>query len=381
MRRRILVIAITSTLSLAAGVLQAGDDPAARAVKPRPDERYFVLGSNSEYFRPGMPRPEVPDATSLENYHLKQRILFLERKYAILEAEMRDKQREGSERAESSDAGEVTEPEPPAPIVQGVRSRALPRPLAEQPRAIPIVSTTTIETAKPVVAVADKIVRKTSSRHVRTVDLPPFVLGDIKPAASLPEEHTLAADPVVEPRKAVLPALPAVTLPSPTLTPATFTPATAREEEESVIETARQIMAFAKERVLTLLEQVSPRAREEFVLSSAPAVTTSRTGRIEYAPKLEVEPLPTVATKPEWVVLYRLRDPKLVKQVNEKLAEFRFPVTNREFVDGEYVMEIGAFDSEERARQRRTFLGEVVGASPEIRVRSTTVPESGPTAG
>lgn len=341
--RKALNASIAMALVLAAGIANgAGNGDAAK-----PENRFFVIGDNSEYYRAGMPRPVVPTEKEAEIYFLREKLRLVERKLASLE------QRSG----EQFEAPGAEEPEV-APAHRAASQRTLPPPIAySAASASKRQADVTGKTAR-----ADRVIRK-PVRVSRLPDLPPLMLAQSRPSEVIPD---VSADDV---SAVALPSLPPVSArrrgDAVAATAVSFPSKTASTDsmDDYIIETAREIIGAARERVIALIATVSP-ARQADVA----------TGAIARYPAQEPAPLPVIENKKEWVVLYRLPSEDASRKIAEKLDIFRIPVGSRDFMGGEYLMEVGVFDNEERARSRLTFLGYIVGVTPELRLR--TVPTS-----
>ncbi len=133
------------------------------------------------------------------------------------------------------------------------------------------------------------------------------------------------------------------------------------DSEETALEMAREIMLAAKERVSELLGIASTAKVKNRVSGEVAAAAAYRADK----------PSPETAAAPakEWVVIYRLHDAQTMKRITDQLETLSMTPRNREFLDGEYVIEIGTFSDEWRARARVDFLNEITKVAPELRVR------------
>lgn len=71
----------------------------------------------------------------------------------------------------------------------------------------------------------------------------------------------------------------------------------------------------------------------------------------------------------EWLVIYRFRNHAAGERFARELERVSVTPERKFLVNGEYVVQVGSYHREERARLRRAFLGEHTGVLPELRVR------------
>lgn len=343
MYRRVLSAAILVALVSSVGLVSAGEG--GDAPQP-PENRFFVIGDNSGYYRPGMPRPVVPTNKDADVYFLREKLRLLERKLAAIEQQ----------------AAEPMEDNPPTNVKRAAVPFELPAP---KPYTVASKSKFSDGMAKKTVksGAATKV-------SVGLPELPPLVLATDKPGdiVSNPETDILPALPVTPQRaELALPVARTATVSNTSLTDTSM--------EDSVINMARAIIESAREKVFELIASVAE-SRRNVVAQAVMAPNNSARGVIAKLPDTSMAAsVPAAQTmverRTEWVVLYRLPNEQISKSVTEKLDAFRVPVGSREFLDGEYLMEVGVFEDEERARLRVLFLGHIVGMKPELRVRTT----------
>lgn len=350
MRRQALFIATTAALTFGVGLVNAesGSDTARAPAKP--ENRFFVIGENSEYYRPGMPRPVVPTNRDADVYFLREKIRLLERKLAAIEQQTSNIDEDDTSPADSKLRVTVARELPaPNPVAAATKTKKLP------------------VTAKKITNAAKAI-----NAVTELPELPPLVIATSKPseAISTPETVILPTLPEIPPRAEPV----SFQVPS---APATHVASLTNTSEDSVIAMARGIIEAARDKVFELIASVAEPRREAVAHAVMATPGPVARGVIVKAPEIKVEPAPPVVpvqamieTKKEWVVLYRFPNEQVSKNATEKLDAFRVPVGGREFIDGQYIMEVGIFEDEERANSRVLFLGHIIGIRPELRVRT-----------
>lgn len=327
MIRRLLLASVSWALSVSS-VMAAGEGTPKRADSP--DTRYYVVGENSEYFRPGAaPRPVAPNTEQAENYFLKQRLAVLERRL---------RQIEDAQRQDDSEHPE----EPAVKAVNQVRrgeSGVQVRRVSSAPDGLPAPRPQKVAKSSGATTCYQPLAQAPSSL------LPPPILDKPSVVEAMTVESAAS-------RPALLQAKPlTVSYPSP---------------DTDVWRAAAEIMTIAKTRVLELFASAK---QAKSTIALAPALneppqtvamddSTDATGpKAERAPPL-----------PQWTLTYRLSEAARSHKVEEQLEMFRIPITARSFADGEYRMEVGKFSSEQQAQTRQLFLSEVVGIKPELTV-------------
>ena len=349
MRRQALLIATTAALTFGAGLVNAESGADTARAPAKPENRFFVIGENSEYYRPGMPRPVVPTSKDADLYFLQEKIRFLERKIAAIEQQTPNIDEDDTSPADSK--------------LRVTVARELPTPnpvAAPKTKKLPVAAKKTTNAAKTINVVTE------------LPELPPLVIATSKPSEpiSTPETVILPTLPEIPPRAEPV----SFQVPS---APATHVASLTNTSEDSVIAMARGIIEAARDKVFELIASVAEPRREAVAHAVMATPGPVARGVIVKAPEIKVEPTPPavpvqamIETKKEWVVLYRFPNEQVSKNATEKLDAFRVPVGGREFIDGQYIMEVGIFEDEERANSRVLFLGHIIGIRPELRVRT-----------
>lgn len=373
-KRKLLTVMVLSALSAACasnatrqgystvlGPAEARSTPVLSSVS-----RYYVLGDNDGYYRPTLPRQQVAGPENQDVYNLRKQVQFLQRRLEAIESADvdDDSPQPASARARSSPMPRgheaYTTPEPlPAPIPRPV----LAEPVSKQGLTRAVAPIKTVQSGK--------IVRMEASTR-----LPKLPALPVLPLEA--NEESSGDSPKIGRTEIEQPAAPAVFLPTlPQIQPAAHAIRVAAhnretpDSEETALQMAREIMFAAKKRVTELLgfAQASKTRNEasgEIVL--APALNVARPS--PPAPEVAAAAAPEALPTKEWVVIYRLQDAKAMKRITGQLESLSMPPSNREFIDGDYVIEVGTFFDERRARARVQFLNEITKVAPELRVRA-----------
>lgn len=123
----------------------------------------------------------------------------------------------------------------------------------------------------------------------------------------------------------------------------------------------------------TRTDTTAPRGRHsinQLVLpsSSVEARSSAFSMKVSYQPPSGFRPI-SAPTDQEWLVIYRFRDHAAGERFAQALQKASVTLERKLMVNGEYVLQVGRYREEERARLRRAFLGEHTGVLPELRVR------------
>lgn len=364
--RKVLTVLVLSTLTAACAsnatrqgystvVGESNARPAS--VAPSPVNRYYVLGNNDGYYRPMLPRQQVvsgPD--NAEIYNLQKQVQFLQRRLEAM----------GKPVSEETPEYVPARIKPVAPYRGQEISTvpdALPAPIPRPATTAPAKPYTEKTVAMGKTASADRVARKqakVATYRPALPELPPLPLEASAEASDDTPKNTEASVSDEAAPAISLPALPPVQV---AVRP--MQAAYRREEpdsEETALEKAREIMIEAKRRVSALLG-IAPTVRTKNIVTGEIAPTTVNRGNI--APTQ-----PTTVPAKEWVVIYRVQDAQVMKRISDQLESLSMTPRNREFIDGDYVIEVGTFTDEWRARARVDFLNEITKVAPELRVRT-----------